>query len=150
MTQTQGGVNATIEKFGFPHTRIAETQHWMVLLRPKQATLGALVLAAKHGAEAFGDLPPAAFADLQEATGKIETALSAAFGYQKLNYLMLMMVDPHVHFHVLPRYDSDAHFEGRVFEDPGWPGPPDLKTAPDLDEAALEAIRLQIASRWPG
>lgn len=40
-------MNATIEKFGYPATLIAEFDHWLVLLRPAQPTLGSLVLAAK-------------------------------------------------------------------------------------------------------
>ena len=27
--------------------------------------------------------------------------------YERINYLMLMMVDPHVHFHVIPRYSGE-------------------------------------------
>lgn len=40
-------VNATIERFGYPATLVAETAHWMVLLRPQAVTLGSLVIAAK-------------------------------------------------------------------------------------------------------
>ena len=100
-------MNATIEKFGHPATLIAEYEHWVVLLRPAQPTLGALVLAAKSNATAFGDLPAEAHTELKTATAAIEAALGEAVGYAKINYLMLMMVDPHVHFHVLPRYDGE-------------------------------------------
>ena len=40
-------MNPTIEKFGYPTTLIREYEHWLVLLRPEQVTLGSLVLAAK-------------------------------------------------------------------------------------------------------
>ena len=50
-------MNATIEKFGWPASLIAEYPHWVVLLRPAQPTLGSLILAAKSDATAFGDLP---------------------------------------------------------------------------------------------
>src|SRR3546814_9645906 len=49
-------MNETITKFGHPATLIAEYEHWVVLLRPAQPTLGALILAAKSDATAFGDL----------------------------------------------------------------------------------------------
>ena len=52
--------NATMEKFGYPGTLVRDFEHWVVLLRPAQVTLGSLVLAAKDDATAFGALPPAA------------------------------------------------------------------------------------------
>ena len=128
-------MNDTIAKFGYPATLIAEYGHWVVLLRPAQPTLGALVLAAKSDATAFGDLPAAAHAELKVATSAIEAALSQAVGYAKINYLMLMMVDPHVHFHVLPRYDGERSGAGLTVADAGWPGQPDLGQAIKLDEA---------------
>ncbi len=42
---------------------------------------------------------------------------------------MLMMVDPNVHFHVIPRYPAAAQWSGVAFADAGWPGPPQLGTA---------------------
>ncbi len=52
-------MNETIRRFGHPATLVAEQEHWVVLLRPQQPTAGSLVLAAKSGATAFADLPPA-------------------------------------------------------------------------------------------
>ena len=133
-------MNATIEKFGFPATLVAEFEHWVVLLRPTQPTLGALVLAAKSDATAFGDLPADAHAELKTVTAAIEAALTQAVGYAKINYLMLMMVDPHVHFHVLPRYDGERSGAGLTVADAGWPGQPDLGQAVKLDDAQIAAL----------
>ncbi len=133
-------MNETIRKFGHPATLIAEYEHWVVLLRPAQPTLGALVLAAKSDATAFGDLPAEAHAELKTATAAIEAALMQAIGYAKINYLMLMMVDPHVHFHVLPRYEGERNGAGLTVLDAGWPGQPDLGQAVKLDEAQIAAL----------
>lgn len=133
-------MNETIRKFGHPATLIAEYEHWVVLLRPAQPTLGALVLAAKSDATAFGNLSAEAHAELKTATAAIEAALMQAVGYAKINYLMLMMVDPHVHFHVLPRYEGERSGAGLTVPDAGWPGQPDLGQAVKLDEAQIAAL----------
>jgi len=133
-------MNETIAKFGHPATLIAEYDHWVVLLRPAQPALGALVLAAKSDATAFGDLPAAAHAELKVATAAIEAALTGAVRYAKINYLMLMMVDPHVHFHVLPRYDGERSGAGLTVADAGWPGQPNLAQAVKLDETQIAAL----------
>ena len=133
-------MNDTIAKFGHPATLIAEYEHWVVLLRPAQPTLGALILAAKSDATAFGDLPVEAHAELKVATAAIEAALTQAVGYAKINYLMLMMVDPHVHFHVLPRYDGERSGAGLTVADAGWPAQPDLGQAAKLDEAQIAEL----------
>ena len=133
-------MNVTLKKFGWPETLVREFGHWVVLVRPAQPTLGSLVLAAKSEATAFGALDPAAYAELADVTATIEAALGATVGYAKLNYLMLMMVDPHVHFHVIPRYEGAREWHGREFVDVGWPGLPDLGHAVMLDSGDLAAL----------
>jgi diadenosine tetraphosphate (Ap4A) HIT family hydrolase len=133
-------MNVTLEKFGWPATLVKEFEHWVVLARPAQPTLGSLVLAAKSDATAFGDLPGEAHAELKQATTAIEEALSGAVGYAKLNYLMLMMVDPNVHFHVIPRYEGAREWNGREFVDVGWPKVPDLGHAVALEGAELASL----------
>lgn len=125
-------MNETIRKFGFPDTLIREFDHWVVLLRPAQPTLGSLVLAAKSDVLAFSDLPLEAHSELKTVTTAIETALRSCVRYARLNYLMLMMVDPHVHFHVIPRYDGTREWQGIAFADAGWPKVPDLGSAVNL------------------
>lgn len=142
--------NQTMLKFGYPDTLIADYRHWCVLLRPAQATLGALVLACKDEAAAFPDIPKEAFAELSVATSGIEGALAAFRPYDKINYLMLMMVDPDVHFHVLPRYEAPQEFDGATYRDAGWPGPPALGEAVTPDAATRGRLVAAIRAVWPG
>ena len=138
-------VNPTIEKFGYPATLVRELDHWVVLLRPAQVTLGALVLAAKSDATAFSDLSADAFAELKRAIGAIERGLTNFRPFERINYLMLMMVDRQVHFHVLPRYSETQHWNGVGFPDHGWPGPPQLGDAPALGDAQIELLAQDLA-----
>lgn len=137
-----------MRKFGAPGSCIRGYRHWSVLLRPAQVTLGSLVLAAHDAATALSQLSDASFAELHTVTRDLERALSRAFSYEKLNYLMLMMVDPDVHFHVIPRYSGPRHFDGRQFLDFGWPGPPDLTQANKTDASVNSCILAHIASMW--
>ena len=141
--------NDTMRKFGYPDTLIREFEHWVVLLRPAQVTLGSLVLAGKSEATAFGALPPGAHAELATITTETEAVLQSTIGYDRINYLMLMMVDPHVHFHVFPRYQDARSFESVSIEDIGWPGPPDLKSGQEIAAPIFERLRLQLSENWP-
>lgn len=136
-------MNETIRRFGYPATLLADYEHWVILLRAAQPTLGSLVLAAKGEAEAFSELSPGAFAELGMAVADIEATLRKAIDYSKINYLMLMMVDPHVHFHVIPRYEGEREKMGLRFVDSGWPKAPALGEAIELDARETEEL-----ARW--
>lgn len=148
ISTTEPELNATMRKFGAPQTIIRSFQHWSVLLRPAQATLGALVLAAHEPVQAFSQLSPASFAELHSVTGQIESALAKAFHYDKINYLMLMMVDPDVHFHVIPRYAQPTPFAGMEFIDAGWPAMPNLGQVNTTDAAINQHIMNHLQSCW--
>lgn len=141
-------MNETMKKFGYPATLIGETDHWAVLLRPAQVTLGSLVVAAKSDATAFGALPPEFHADLSVVTRRVETMLAATVKPDRMNWLMLMMVDPHVHFHVLPRYEGSREQGGLALLDTGWPGPPDLKSGVVLDQQDISAVIGWVSRQW--
>lgn len=137
--------HATMEKFGYPTTLVREYDHWAVLVRPAQVTAGSLVLVAKSDASAFGALPNGAHAELQRITTEVEAMLQGAVQYERINYLMLMMVDPHVHFHVIPRYDGSRTLAGREYADMNWPGPPDLAHAYRLSDDEIVLVRNKLA-----
>jgi diadenosine tetraphosphate (Ap4A) HIT family hydrolase len=141
-------MNPTIEKFGYPTTLVAEFDHWLVLLRPGQVTLGSLVLAARSDATAYAGLPRNAFAEQAEAVAAIEAVLADFVAYERINYLMLMMVDPNVHFHVIPRYSTARQWNGIDFPDAGWPSPPRLDAAVRLDEGQRHGLASEVAAAF--
>jgi len=139
-------MNPTLLKFGYPDTLIKEFEHWAVLVRPAQVTHGSLVLAARSEATAYSDLPDAAFSEQAEVVRAIESTLGRFCRYERINYLMLMMVDPNVHFHVLPRYSGSREWNGMEFPDEGWPAAPNLKSAVELSPEQIAEMRDEIRS----
>ena len=141
-------MNPTMEKFGFPATLVREFEYWVVLLRPAQVTLGSLVLAAKSDATAYSALPADAFAEQAEAVRAIEAALRQFTAYERIKYLMLMMVDLNVHFHVIPRDSKPRRWNKIEFPDGGWPGPPRLDVAIKIDGEMLDLLTSRLASTF--
>ena len=141
--------NDTILKFGYPRSLIQEYERWVVMLRPQQATLGSLVLACKEDAQEFKNVSPGCMTEMHGIIADIESTLSRLFSYAKINYLMLMMVDPHIHFHVLPRYSCSHISLGKEFDDPGWPGPPKLEYKTELTDGEFNDLHMLISKKWP-
>ena len=138
--------HATYERFGGDQSLVRAYAHWSVLVRPKQATLGACVIVAHADVGALGALPPEAHAEFGRVVADLEAAWDAAFRPDKRNYLCLMMVDPHVHHHALPRFEEPRTFAGARRSDAGWPGPPDLSAS--VGDVA-EEVRAALISAWP-
>ncbi len=137
-----------MKKFGYPESCVKEFQQWVVLLRPQQVTLGALILICREEATAFSQISAEAFGELSAIIREIETNISRTFAYNKINYLMLMMVDPEVHFHVIPRYEAPQTFFQQQFRDQGWPGPPDLKNSNVISEEVHHELLAHLKKTW--
>ena len=60
------------------------------------------------------------------------------------------MLDPHVHFHVLPRYAEARSFAGADFADAGWPAAPNLKAVNEMTEDQRAELLAHLRERWPG
>ena len=141
-------INSTITNFGYPANIVKEYTNWVVMLRPVQLTLGSLVLACKEDVKSFSALSNSSQRELSNVVLDIETTLKFCFDYSKINYLMLMMVDPHVHFHVFPRYDKQRVFAGTIFEDCDWPGPPEVLRKTELKNELFIALKDEIVKNW--
>lgn len=140
--------NQTLVAFGYPNSCLAQSHHWAVLLRPRQLTPGSLVVASLSEATAFGALPDGAHADLKTITARTEAMLQTVTGYERINWLMLMMVDPHVHFHVFPRFPGARTVAGTTWVDADWPGPPTLAKAEAPSEAIRDHLFATLKSAW--
>jgi diadenosine tetraphosphate (Ap4A) HIT family hydrolase len=113
-------------KFKTKELLIYESKYWIWSLRPNQVTLGTGLLSLKRECADFSGLIQEEFCDLKNIIQVIERTLMITFNYNILNYLMLMMVDKQVHYHVIPRYESDIDFGGILWKDSAWPAVPDL------------------------
>ncbi len=118
---------------------IFETEYWIWSLRPHQATVGAGVLSLKRECVTFGELKQEEFTDLSNIIKVIENTLELTFGYNVINYLMLMMVDKHVHYHIIPRYEKEIEVIGEIWRDLTWPNLPILSGV-ELDKIRSEDL----------
>jgi glycerol-3-phosphate cytidylyltransferase len=141
-------LSKTLEKFGYPESLVGTHGQWHVLLRPGQVTLGSLVLICKEQVGGLGEISPEASAEQREVTARIEAVLKARLGHEKINYLALMMVDPEVHFHVIPRYPAPVSFAGQDWLDPSWPGPADISATLSLGEGERAQLLEELRSEW--
>jgi diadenosine tetraphosphate (Ap4A) HIT family hydrolase len=128
------------DDFAADSLTVFKTEHWSVLVRKGQVTLGTLVLAANRNFISASELTAEELAELPVVVGRLEGALQQAFAYDKINYLCLMMVDRHYHFHVIPRYETPREFDGVEYVDEGWPRPPVI-AVPAAEEALLVRLR---------
>lgn len=133
-------MNITIQTFGHPETVIKEYEHWFVLFRMNQITVGSLVLAAKSDATHLGELTSEEWAEFSQVSKDVEEALRSTFGAEKFNYLALMMKDPNVHFHFVPRYSGVVEVNGREYADADWPLKTELKVI-DMPEEDLKTVQ---------
>ena len=127
-------------KFRLAELEVARPAGWVLSVRPGQLTLGAMVLTVESGVQELAAMDAAAGAGLAEGLSLAERLAREVYGAVRINALCLMMQDPVVHFHILPRYDRPVERHGRIWQDTDWPGPPSIR--PVNDEAAvLWAVR---------
>lgn len=111
-------------KFHLDTLTLAERGGWVLSLRPGQLTLGAMVLSVASGTQDMALLTPEEGAGMAAGFGLAEALARNRLGAVRINAFCLMMQDPVVHFHILPRYDAPVERHGITWQDGDWPGPP--------------------------
>lgn len=114
------------KKFKIQDYTIFETDFWIWSLRPLQGTIGAGVLSLKRECPVLSEVTKEEFTDLERIIKVIEASLKKTFDYDIMNYLMLMMMDKQVHYHVFPRYENPVILNNSKYKDMNWPKPPEL------------------------
>lgn len=132
-------------KFRVDELLLYRNDGWSLSLRPGACTLGAVVLSANRFHTSFAEIDAREAAELADAVRWFEARARAAFAADKFNYLALMMVDAHLHFHALPRYAAPREFAGLTWRDEGWPKLPDLGADQGADDRVLAAVRTALA-----
>ncbi|WP_430423374.1 HIT family protein [Methylibium petroleiphilum] len=91
-----------------------------------------------HVAE-WTDLPPAQRSLCMQAVAKVETVLREALRPTKINLASLGNVVPHLHWHVIARFDWDSHFPQPVWGAPQRRVEPTAEVRLPLSLADLDA-----------
>ena len=101
------------------------------------------VVWTDHVAE-FSDLDASDRGLCMAAVNAVEQALRAQLQPTKINLAALGNVVPHLHWHVIARFDWDSHFPAPVWAEPKRPGDRDRQ---DAVHARLERVEQDMAAR---
>lgn len=101
---------------------LAENDYWIVALNENQATLGRVYLVSKRHETDVARLSAAELESLWEWVRRTGAALGRLFAPDHFNYMFLMNVVAHAHFHIYPRYAARREFAGEEFVDTRWGG----------------------------
>jgi diadenosine tetraphosphate (Ap4A) HIT family hydrolase len=135
-----GRLNKILKTFDYENTLIKEYENWSLLLRSDQVTLGSLVLIEKSFKTKYSEISDSSFKEFGDIVKKIEPLLNKLFSYEKINYMMLMMRDDEVHYHIIPRYSKIKNFNSIEFIDSGWPALPDMTFVNPLDSETASIL----------
>lgn len=132
---------------------VAELEHCYVVLGDAQFYRGYCLMLAKRHATELHLLPAAGAAGLLRELVAVGQAIADTVQPLKLNYECLGNAEPHVHWHLFPRYQSDP-LRGR----PVWVRPESqrkvtLEDSERRDLARQIGLRLRqllAAARLPG
>lgn len=128
---------------------VFDSGSWSWSVRPTQPTLGSGIISLNRYALRLSDVSVNEMAELASLIQKLEKAIKVSFNPNIMNYLMLMMVDHHVHYHVIPRYDGMQTFNNLEWVDNGWAGLPVMsdkqhQDSPDTLQAIKNALKSSI------
>ncbi len=125
------------KKFMLDVLSVYENEYWVWSLHPKQYTLGSGVLSLKRLCTRLSDISEQEALGMAASIRVIEHACSKLFSYDKINYLMLMMIDSHLHYHIIPRYSDSRIFADEEWHDNGWASLPVLESKELSDEILI-------------
>lgn len=134
-----------------PDTLVFETDSWTVSLSSDQGYLGRCFVTLREHKGDLAELTAEEWLDFAEAVKKIEGAVGKAFGPALFNWSCLMNnafqdipSQPHIHWHVRPRYEGSVYFAKQEFTDPHFAHHYDREHSNLVSAAVLDEIRLKI------
>jgi diadenosine tetraphosphate (Ap4A) HIT family hydrolase len=119
---------------------VLDNDHWTLVLNENQATLGRAFFALKRHETDVAALTPDELSSLWSFLRETKTALSALFTPDHFNYMFLMNVTPHAHFHIFPRYAEAREFAGQAWTDGQYGGHYDPDETREIDDATMDSL----------
>lgn len=131
-----------------------ETNKWVVILTFDQGYLGRAYITLKEHKGDLKDLTDEEWLEFAEVVQKYENSIRNAFGAKMFNWTCLMNnafqtqpSQPHIHWHVRPRYDTDVEFGGLTFKDPKFANHYDRNQKKLLSREELKSITETMKSK---
>tara|TARA_B110000879_G_C10817832_1_gene372914 strand:- start:64 stop:498 length:435 start_codon:yes stop_codon:yes gene_type:complete len=121
-----------LDNFDVKTLIIKDYKYWLWVLRKDQVTIGSSIIISKENHKNLCEISTEGFLELKKVLFDVEHSIKKAFNYSEINYLTLMMVDPIVHTHIIPRYKSAVKFNKKLYIDEIYPYPPNLEMKQNL------------------
>ncbi len=103
---------------------LAESKYWKIYLANEQNYPGRCIIPLKRHASKLSDLTVEEWSDFHNVIVTVENVLIDALGATNLNWTCLMNggyavtpSNPHVHFHLIPRYRNSIEIADQSFTD---------------------------------
>ena len=108
----------------WPCAKVYEDEHVFAFMDAGQVNDGHVIVASKYPYETLMDMDEDTAAAMMRAAWKVARAVEAAFKPQGMTVLQCnrpagWQTVPHVHMHVLPRYEGDGATLGWPRREPG-------------------------------
>lgn len=123
MSYDPNNIFAKIIRGELPSVKVYEDAKTLAFMDIMPATEGHTLVIPKEQAETIFDLSPDGAADLIKATKRVAAAVKVAMEspgvmLAQLNGKAAGQSVPHIHFHILPRSQTNFSLHGRTMVDP--------------------------------
>lgn len=110
-----------------PKTQILETKYWSAGLSDNQAYFGRAYVTLRVHKDSLSKLSKEEWNDFEKIVKTLELVYKSTFGAEPLNWGCFMNhafrdepSNPHVHWHIYPRYSKPPVFDGISYSDEGF------------------------------
>lgn len=128
-----------------------ETKFWRAYLAPEQSYLGRSIIELNNHKRSLSQISQEEWNDLGDMVKYLEGAIKEAFKADMFNWACLMndaykakTPNPHVHWHVRPRYKNPVEFAGKTYTDPDFGAHYDRDRREVADEVTQHSIVQEI------
>lgn len=143
------------DQAGPENDRVFESAHWYVIIKSDQSYLGQAIIVARRHIPSLPDVSVVEWSDLKMVMDRYETTVTGTFGATMFNWTCLMndaykadSPQPHVHWHVWPRYNHPVEIDGETFTDPNFGHHYDKHarriTSPDVRATIINRLREEV------
>jgi len=103
---------------------LSDREYWAVYLADEQDYIGRCIIILKRHCGGLPELQMPEWIEFKQIADELERCLKTALGARLCNWSCLMnsfykkdVPNPHLHFHVRPRYDKPVVLNGNVYAD---------------------------------